>query len=225
MYECVLLPPCLCFSMAFAALDLLPLMSQNQHHNPQNICLHRKSVDLNTTTQLLQYLSPQIQPLRRGKLEEVHSVLIGDPCFNRKVCAGKRQRESKASFSSFFSRSQGEHYQKLHESIQRETGTPKKATKPPSLSLKFQCNVEQDLQFLWSWIKKLIHLLRSVRSKGSVINIHVVRAAAKAVILSNTWTSQHLLRFNMPPSWVHSIYKCMGLSKRMGTTARPPVPQ
>ena len=73
--------------------------------------------------------------------------------------------------------------------------------------------------------EKLIKFLRAIRTKGGVINIHVVRAATKALIASNPLTSQHLVKFDMPRSWVQSIYRCMGYTKRMGTTTRPPVPQ
>ena len=73
--------------------------------------------------------------------------------------------------------------------------------------------------------QKLIKFLRAVRTKGGVINIHVVRAAATALIASNPSTSQHLLKVELPRSWVQSIYRRMGLTKRMGTTARPPVPK
>ena len=36
---------------------------------------------------------------------------------------------------------------------------------------------------------------------------------------------QHLRNFSMPHSWVQSVYKQMGYTRRMGTTARPPVPK
>lgn len=71
---------------------------------------------------------------------------------------------------------------------------------------------------------KLLSFLKAVRSRGGVINIHVVRAAAKALIEANADTQQQLRKFDMPRSWVHSIYRRMGLTRRMGTTSRPPVP-
>ena len=73
--------------------------------------------------------------------------------------------------------------------------------------------------------EKLIKFLRAVRVKGGVVNIHVVRATAKALIESNPSSSSHLQNFDMPRSWVQSIYRRMGYKKRAGTTARPPVPQ
>ncbi len=73
--------------------------------------------------------------------------------------------------------------------------------------------------------QKLIKFLRAVRTKGGVINVHVVRAAATALIASNPSSSQHLLKIEMPRSWIQSIYRRMGFTKRMGTTARPPVPK
>ena len=57
-----------------------------------------------------------------------------------------------------------------------------------------------------------------------MINIHVVRAVTKALIESNPSMSQ-LATFDMPRSWVQSIYRCTGYSRRMGTTTHPPVPQ
>lgn len=54
---------------------------------------------------------------------------------------------------------------------------------------------------------KLIKFLQAVRSKGGVINIHVVRAATKALIDCNSSTSPHLINFAMPRSWVQSIYR------------------
>lgn len=52
-----------------------------------------------------------------------------------------------------------------------------------------------------------------------------MRASALALIESNPSTSQQLVKFSMPRSWVQSIYRRLGFSKRMGTTGRPPVPQ
>ena len=72
---------------------------------------------------------------------------------------------------------------------------------------------------------KLVKLLHAVRSRGGIINIHVVRASAKALIATNPQTHQQLSHFDMPRSWVSSIYRRMGLVRRMGTTSRPPVPQ
>ena len=72
---------------------------------------------------------------------------------------------------------------------------------------------------------KLIRFLKAVRSKGGVVNIHVVRATAKALIASNPTSLQQLTNFKMPRSWVQSIYRRMGLTKRAGTTSRPPVPK
>ena len=45
------------------------------------------------------------------------------------------------------------------------------------------------------------------------------------LIASNPSTSQQLVNFDMPRSWVQSIYHRMGYVKRMGTTSRPPLPQ
>ena len=72
---------------------------------------------------------------------------------------------------------------------------------------------------------KLIKFLSILRSKGGVVNIHVVRATAQALIQSNPSFFEKLGRFSMPRSWVQSIYKRMGYTRRIGTTSRPPVPQ
>lgn len=64
----------------------------------------------------------------------------------------------------------------------------------------------------------------AVRSKGGIINIHVVRATTEALIKSNLALAQQLSRFGMPRTWVYR-YRRMGYNRRMGTTARPPVPQ
>ena len=57
------------------------------------------------------------------------------------------------------------------------------------------------------------------------MNKHVVRASAKALIDSNASVASHLKTFSMPRSWVISLYRRMGFTKRAGTTARPAVPQ
>ena len=72
---------------------------------------------------------------------------------------------------------------------------------------------------------KLIQFLQAVRSKGGVINIHVVRATAEALIKCNPAFAQQLSRFEMPRSWVQSLYRRMNLTRRAGTTSRPPVPK
>ena len=73
--------------------------------------------------------------------------------------------------------------------------------------------------------EKLIKFLKAVSIKGGVVIVHVVRAATKALIESNGSASQQLQNFSTPRSWVHSLYHCMGYTKRAGTTGRPPVPQ
>ena len=73
--------------------------------------------------------------------------------------------------------------------------------------------------------EKLIKFLRALRIKGGVINIHVVRATATALITSNPSTSLHLQNLSMPRSWVQSVYQRLGFTRRMGTTARPSVPK
>lgn len=73
--------------------------------------------------------------------------------------------------------------------------------------------------------EKLIKFLRAVRSKGGIVNIHVVRATATALIESNPSMASHLNQFSMPRTWVTSLYRRMGFVKRKGTTTRPPVTQ
>ena len=73
--------------------------------------------------------------------------------------------------------------------------------------------------------EKLIKFLKAVRANGGVVNIHVVRAATDALIASNPSSSMHLQNFSKPRSWVQSLYRRMGYTKRASTTSRPPVPQ
>jgi hypothetical protein len=73
--------------------------------------------------------------------------------------------------------------------------------------------------------EKLIKFLCAARNRGGVVNKHVVGASAKALIDSNPSVASHLKTFSMPCSWVISLYRCMGFTKRAGTTARPAVPQ
>ena len=72
---------------------------------------------------------------------------------------------------------------------------------------------------------KLVKMLKAFRAKGSVVDIHVVRATATALIESNPSSLSHLAKFKMPRSWVQSVYRRMGYCRRTGTTARPPVPK
>ena len=73
---------------------------------------------------------------------------------------------------------------------------------------------------------KLLSFLKAIRRRG-VVNSHVVRAAAKALIdmAGSETTKQQLSKIYLPCSWVQSIYRRMGLNRRMATTSRPPVPQ
>ena len=71
--------------------------------------------------------------------------------------------------------------------------------------------------------EKLIWFIKGIRGRGGVINIHGVRAVTQALIASNP-SMVYLSNFDMPRSWVHSIYKRMGLKIRAGTTSRPPFP-
>ncbi len=71
----------------------------------------------------------------------------------------------------------------------------------------------------------LLTFLRSVRVKGGVVNVHVVRAAALALIQSNPSKMHYYANFDMSRSWVQSVYRRMGYTKRLGTTGRPPIPK
>ena len=72
---------------------------------------------------------------------------------------------------------------------------------------------------------KLVKFLHAVRVKGGVVNINVVRATAEALIRSNPSQMQHFINFRMPRSWVQSIYRRMGVTRRLGTTGHLPVPK
>lgn len=69
----------------------------------------------------------------------------------------------------------------------------------------------------------LLKFLRAVRAKGGVINIHVVKATAEALIKSQP--NMTTPSFEMNTSWVQSVYRRLGYKRRMGTTSRPPVPR
>ena len=74
---------------------------------------------------------------------------------------------------------------------------------------------------------KLITFLQALRQRGGVINIHIVRASAQALINSHQSSVSvlQLQSFSMSRSWVQSIYRRMGYSRRMRTISRPPVPR
>ena len=72
---------------------------------------------------------------------------------------------------------------------------------------------------------KLITFLKAVQLRGGVINSHVVRAVARALIEANADTQHQLCKFDMPCSLVYSIYRRMGFTRRRGTTSQPHVPQ
>ena len=57
------------------------------------------------------------------------------------------------------------------------------------------------------------------------VSIHVVYATAKALIESNPIAGSHLAKLKMPCSWVHSIYRQMGLGHQTSTTTWPLVPK
>ena len=72
---------------------------------------------------------------------------------------------------------------------------------------------------------KLLNYLKAVRTMSGVVNIHVVRAATQGLIASNPAFAHRFARFDMPRTWVQSIYRRMGYTRRAATTSRPPVPQ
>ena len=64
--------------------------------------------------------------------------------------------------------------------------------------------------------EKLLQFLNAIRARGGVIKSHVVRATADAFIRSKHSPGlQHLRNFSMPRSWVQSVYKRMGYTRRM----------
>ena len=70
---------------------------------------------------------------------------------------------------------------------------------------------------------KFISLLKSIRSRGGVINFSVVKATALALVKSNP--SSSVTGFQPTTTWVRSVYRRCGFSRRAGTTTRPPVPR
>ena len=73
--------------------------------------------------------------------------------------------------------------------------------------------------------EKLIKFLKAIRAKGGVVNIHVVRATTDALIGRNPSSSMHLQNFSKSRSWVQSLYRRMGYTRRASTTSRPPAPE
>ena len=70
---------------------------------------------------------------------------------------------------------------------------------------------------------KLISLLKSIRIRGGVINFSVVKATALALLKSNPSSSE--TGFQPTTTWVRSVYRRCGFSRRAGTTTHPPVPR
>ena len=71
---------------------------------------------------------------------------------------------------------------------------------------------------------KLVNVLLAIRWNGGTINCHVVRATATALLKLNPSQAARLCTFDMPRSWIISIYKRIGFVRIAGTTSRPPVP-
>ena len=70
---------------------------------------------------------------------------------------------------------------------------------------------------------RLIVFLNTVQKRRGVVNCHVVRAAAKALIESaeSGTVRQNLNKIDLPHTWVQSIYRCMKFNRRIATTSRP----
>ena len=69
----------------------------------------------------------------------------------------------------------------------------------------------------------LISLLRSIRSRGGVVNSRVVKATALVLVDSNK--TPYLREFEPTVTWMKSIYRRCNFTRRAGTTTRPPVPR
>ena len=67
--------------------------------------------------------------------------------------------------------------------------------------------------------------LRGIRARGGVINSNVVRGTAMALLESDSSHARQISANDLKRSWVYSVYKRMGLVRRMATTSRPPVPK
>ena len=70
---------------------------------------------------------------------------------------------------------------------------------------------------------KLISFLKSIRSRGGVVNSCVVKATALALVNSNNISG--LRGFEPIPTWVKSTCRRCNFTRRAGTTTRPPVPR
>ena len=68
-----------------------------------------------------------------------------------------------------------------------------------------------------------ISLLRSIRSRGGVVNFSVVKATALALVDSNK--TPYLRVFELTVTWVKPIYRPCNFTRRAGTTTRLPVPR
>lgn len=67
---------------------------------------------------------------------------------------------------------------------------------------------------------KLISLLKSIHSRGGVVNSCAVKATTLALVNSNNISG--LRGFEPKPTWVKSIYRHCNFTHRVGTTTRPP---
>lgn len=72
---------------------------------------------------------------------------------------------------------------------------------------------------------KLISLLKSIRSRGGVINFSVVKATATALALVKSNPSSSVTGFQPTTTWIRSVYRRRGFSRRAGTTTRPQGPR
>ena len=107
---------------------------------------------------------------------------------------------------------------KTHLDVQRKKSNPVPVTEISSLPRgRPPLLLETD--------EKLLVFLRGIRARGGVINSTVVRATALALLESDSSHPLSIEVKDLKRSWVQSVYKRMGLVRRMATTSRPPVPK
>lgn len=158
------------------------------------------------------------------KERELQPLFTWNTCQDWKVCWWKWQFESVKTI-------QGRSVPNLKESTVRSF---KQACERKLKEVRKKRNVEAQVlaipsdtlgrppSILLELDAKLISLLKSMRSRGGVINFSVVKATALALVKSNRSSSvtgfQHTTR-------VRSVYRRCGFSRRAGTTTRHPVPR
>ena len=184
------------------------------------------TIEYDAVTQALE-AAPQDEPpvkRRRGSSGNYTTYKAANRAKIRKYALENGNERARKHFLQEFpklSESTVRYFKKLYQ--QELEKQRKKAEPQPVIMIPAQSKGWPKL--LLDLDEKLLHFLKALRIKGGVVNIHVVRSVAKALIASNPSSSKHLQHFTFPCSWVQSVYRRLGYSRRGSTTGRPPVPQ